>query len=400
MIPAREPIDLADWQHPPFNRRTFSRMREYVPTARVAAGTSALPLAEGERIGLDLPVRIDGETRPLHRVLADTCTDGLLVLHRGRIRAEEYFGELTPERTHLLFSVSKSLVGCVAGNLIAQGLLSPTATVSDYVPEMAGSGYRDATVRDILDMRSGVRFSEVYEDVHAEVRQLDQAIGWVPRVDDWVPASLYGYLPMLAASRPHGGAFEYRSCETDVLGWVCERAAGEEMPALLSRLIWARMAEDDLDAGVDRAGTVFYDGGLSATLRDAARFGEALRLSGMGASEVVPRAWIEDALAGAADSPDAFAQSPTPTPPFPGGRYRNQFWIPFPDRRVLLCLGIHGQAILVDLDREAVLVKLSSCPEAVDPALDNAGFAALLALLDALEDGDRDQALAAAPPAR
>lgn len=384
MNSAHPPISIADWQHPPYNRRTFSRMREQVPTARIAAGDGKIELPEGTPIDLELPVPFDNGTAPLRRVLTDTFADGLLVLRRGQILAEVYFGELTPERNHMLFSVSKSIVGSVAGNLVATGQLDPHANVTDYVPELATSGYAGATVRDILDMRSGIQFSEEYENPHAEVRHLDQAVGWVPRVDDWVPGSLYGYLPMLTAARNHGGAFEYRSCETDVLGWVCERAADEPMPSLLSRLIWSPTAADDMDAGVDRAGTIFYDGGLAATLRDVGRFGEALRLSANGESDIVPRRWLEDAFTGAADSEEAFADAPTPTPPFTTGKYRNQFWVPFNDRRVLLCLGIHGQSIFVDCDRDAVIVVLSSRPTATDPILDNAGFAATLAISDSI----------------
>jgi CubicO group peptidase (beta-lactamase class C family) len=369
-------VSLADWQGAPHNRRTFGRMREYVPTARVAAGTTPLRLRDGGSLDLDLPVRIGEADRPLRSVLADTYTDGFMVVHRGIVLAETYPGDLGPDRTHMLFSVSKSIVGTVAANLVAGGLLDPSAQLSDYVPELGSSGYAGATVRHILDMRSGIRFSEEYLDAHAEVRQLDQAVGWVPRVDDWVPDSLYGYLPMLEPARPHGGTFEYRSCETDVLGWVCERAAGEPMPSLLSRLLWSRIAADDMDAGVDRAGAVFCDGGLAATLRDAARFGELLRLGGAnGSDRIIPASWIEDSLTGDADSREAFAQSPTETPPFPGGMYRNQFWVPYPDRRVLLCLGIHGQSIYVDIDRAMVVVKLSSCPSPVDPALDSASLA-------------------------
>ncbi|MEN0138046.1 MAG: serine hydrolase [Rhodococcus sp. (in: high G+C Gram-positive bacteria)] len=373
-------VTLADWQSPPHNRYTFGRMRQVVPTARVAAGPAPVRIREGGDLDLDLPV--GNET--VRSVLERTYTDGFMVLHRGTVLAELYPGDLDADRTHMLFSVSKSIVGTVAANLIATGALDPDAPLTAYVPEFADSGYAGATVRHILDMRSGIRFSEHYLEPGAEVRLLDQAVGWVPRVDDWVPQSMYGFLPMLKAARPHGGPFEYRSCETDVLGWVCERAAGERMPSLLSRSIWSRIATHDMDAGVDRAGAVFADGGLAATLRDVARFGEMLRCGGRnGTEQVVPQSWLEDALRGAPDSRTAYAESPTETP-LPGGMYRNQFWVPHAGRRVLLCLGIYGQSIYVDLDRDVVVVKLSSCPTPVDGELDNASFAAAEAIAASL----------------
>jgi CubicO group peptidase (beta-lactamase class C family) len=151
------------------------------------------------------------------------------------------------------------------------------------------------------------------------------------------------------------------------------------MPELLSRTLWSRFAEDDMDAGVDRAGSVFHDGGLAASLRDAARFGELLRRGGThDGDQIVPRAWIEDALTGDPDSRAAFAESPTDAG-LPGGMYRNQFWVPYADRCVLMCVGIHGQLIYVDFDRSVVVAKLSSWPTPLDHAFD----AATRALADA-----------------
>jgi CubicO group peptidase (beta-lactamase class C family) len=315
-------------------------------------------------------------------VLNGTYTDGILVLKQGVIQFEMYDGHLRPGMPHMLYSISKSIVGAVAGILVGEGQLDPQRPVTDYVPELAASGYAGALVRHLLDMRSGIRFREDYLNPAAEVRHLDQAVGWVPRVDAWVPQTLYDYLPLLKSYRSHGGAFEYRSCESDVLGWVCERAAKLPMPELLSQRLWSRFAADRMDAGIDAAGTMFYDGGLAASLRDVARFGELIGHRGRnGADQVVPANWFEDALTGAPDSRTAFAQSPTPTG-MPGGMYRNQFWIPYPDRNVLACLGIHGQFLYVDYDHDVTIAKLSSWPTPEDPVLDAATFALAEAIVD------------------
>lgn len=130
-----------------------------------------------------------------------------------------------------------------------------------------------------------------------------------------------------------------------------------------------------MDAGVDAAGAVLHDGGLAACLRDLGRFGQMLaddgRVQGDGVVEdrqVVPSWWIRDTAAGGPDSREAFAASPTDTR-LPGGMYRNQFWVPYPDEDVLLCLGIHGQMIYVDRARGVVAVKLSSWPYPQDAAM-------------------------------
>src|SRR6202034_159226 len=124
--------------------------------------------------------------------------------------------------------------------------------VSDYVPELDKSGYSGAHIRHLLDMRSGIAFSEDYLDPAAEVRLLEQAIGWAPHRDPDVPGTMQDFLLTLRQKGRHGGPFEYRSCESDVLGWVCEAAAGTRMPELMSSLLWSRLgAERDASIAVD-----------------------------------------------------------------------------------------------------------------------------------------------------
>ena len=356
---------LANWQNAPVNRWSFQHLREVVPTARVSRGTSpARPLPEGSGFQQHQVVwRLDGSAGTVAGVIADTYTDGFLVIHDGKIVAELYPTGMPADRTHMLMSVSKSLVGCIVGVLADRGGIDVTAAVDYYLPELAASGYRGATVRDVLDMRSGVRFSEEYLDPGAEVRLLEQVVGWAPRLRPDLPFSMYEYLPTLQAKRDHGAAFEYRSCETDVLGWLCERASGVRMPELLSTLLWSRIgAEQDIDASVDQAGAVFHDGGLAATLRDLGRFGQLLLERGsVNGHQVVPEWWIADSYAGASHSRQVFAASGNDSW-LPGGMYRNQFWLPSATREVLLCLGIHGQMIWVEPARRLVVVKLSSWP--------------------------------------
>ncbi|MGS0686116.1 serine hydrolase domain-containing protein [Nakamurella sp. GG22] len=356
---------LTNWQNAPYNRWSFQHMREVVPTARVAreaAGPRPLPLG----IGVDLEQvvwRFDGTSGSVGQILDDTYTDGFLVLRDGHLVTELYPGGMPADRTHMLMSVSKSLIGCVVGVLADAGAIDVTAAVDHYVPELAGSGYRGATVRDVLDMRSGIAFSEEYLDPAAEVRVLEEVIGWAPRSRPGLPTSMYEYLTTLAANRPHGAAFEYRSCETDILGWVCERASGIRMPELLSSLIWSRIGtEQDMDAAMDPAGAVFHDGGLAATLRDLGRFGQMLLDGGTAnGQQIVPAGWITDSYTAAPDTRATFAASGNDSW-LPGGGYRNQFWLPYAGRDVLLCLGIHGQMIWVEPARRLVAVKLSSWP--------------------------------------
>ena len=275
---------------------------------------------------------------------------------------------MEPDTLHLLMSVSKSIVGILVGALVGEGTINVEEQVTRYVPELAQSGYSGATVRHLLDMRSGIEFSEDYLDPDSGVRQLEQAVGWAPRRTPHVPPALRGFLMTLRQAREQGGPYEYRSCETDVLGWVCEAAAGQRFPELAGDLIWSRLGADfDANIGIDSEGTGLFDGGISAALCDLARFGILIAQEGtsMTNQQVVPAAWIEDSFAGGPDSREAFASSPDDTR-MHGGMYRNQFWFPWPDRQVLLCLGIHGQMIYVDRATGLVGVKLSSWPTPQD----------------------------------
>ena len=318
--------------------------------------------------------RVDGTSSQVSSILADTFTDACVVLQDGDVIFEDYGEHGHPERLHALLSLSKPIVGCVAAILIERGDLDPDRLVTDYVPELGGSGYRGATVRHVLDMRTGVRFSEEYTNPVAEIREMDRWIGRSRHGGGEGPHGLYPYLLTLEADAPHGGRFRYRSAEADVLGWVCERASGSEMSELVGSLVWQPMgAGHDAELICDGNGTAIHDGGLSATARDVARFGQLLLDGGVvpdgvgGRREVVPLRWMRQAWAVDADVRAAFASSPAEQM-FPGGWYRNQFWFrPGPHGDVLVCLGIYGQMIHVSRRTRTVCVKLSSWPQAQSP---------------------------------
>jgi CubicO group peptidase (beta-lactamase class C family) len=378
--PPGPPVTAYNWQDPPVNRWAFWHVGDVLPTYPVSRGNGparALP-ASAAALDLDLlgvaVTRLDGSAGTAGEVLNDTFTDAYAVLQDGEL-VTEWYGPLgAPDQLHALMSVSKSVVGCVAAVLIDRGQLDPQASVTTYVPELAASGYADATVRHILDMRSGVRFLEEYSNPQADIRRLDEWIGW-----DGPPASeprgLYRFLATLQAEAPHGSRFLYRSAESDVLGWVCERAAGRPMAELISALVWAPMgAEHEARLLHDGQGTAVHDGGLCATARDVARFGQMLLDGGAvpdgtgGTRRVVPPRWLRDGWAVDADVRSAFATSPAEAA-FPGGWYRNQFWFrPGAHGDVLLGLGIHGQMLHVSRRTNTVCVKFSSWPRAQNPA--------------------------------
>ena len=271
-------VTLSTWQDPPNVRWAFQHMREIIPTQLIPAGPAPRPLPTDLDASVsETPLtRLDGSAATAGDVFADTWTDAVLVLHDGELVEERYFGEMTAATPHLLMSVTKSFVGCVAGILTGQGLVDPEAPITKYVPEVADSGYDGATVRHLLDMRSGVAFREAYVEPDAEVRVMERSMGWRPLLEG-DPAGMYDYLTTLGTAGEHGGDFTYRSADTDMLGWVLERASGTRMAELVSSLIWVPLgAEHDADITCDPVGSAIHDGGMSATARDLARFGQLL----------------------------------------------------------------------------------------------------------------------------
>jgi CubicO group peptidase (beta-lactamase class C family) len=362
-------VNAENWQEPPFNRWAYWHVEDILPTQPVPRGSGpvrALPPVEAVDPLQVKVIRSDGEEATVGSVLADTYTDAYVVLQDGGLVAEWYGAEGAADRPHATMSITKSVVGAVAAVLVDRGLLDVSRPVVDIVGELAGSGYAGATVRDVLDMRSGVRFREDYTDPQSEVRLLS----------DWLGSrGLYEYLVGLSAEVPHGQRFLYRSAESDVLGWVCERVAGIPMSELISTLIWEPMgAEFDAEILCDTVGTAIHDGGLCATARDLARFGQMLLDGGVvpddgddGVRTVIGPRWVREAWAVDADARSVFIESPTEWS-MPGGWYRNQMWFrPGAFGDVLLCLGIHGQMIHVSRRTRTVCVKFSTWPQATEP---------------------------------
>lgn len=367
-------VTVDNWAEPPQNRWSFLNLDRVLSTAPVLAGALGplvpeLPRQTRPLLDVAAP-RHDANGRVVRQgtvgqVLDDSWTDGFLVMHRGAIVCEEYRGAMSPETAHLLMSVTKTVVGVLLTRLIDDGWCSLTDRVEALVPQLADSGFAGATVRDLLDMRSGVRFNETYHDPEADVYLMEHAVGWrSPRPDG--PSTLHEFLAQLPADESHGGAFRYRSSETNVLGWICEAVTGRSLADLLGQYIWGPIgAERNAHITVDRVGSAVADGGLSASLRDVGRFAEMLRRNGTGPAghQVAPEWFTADTLLGDEDSKDAFARTNSPTG-MPGGHYRNQVWVPFRQRTVMLGLGIHGQMVYINQRAGVVGVKLSSWPTA------------------------------------
>ena len=362
------PVSRVEWDRAPWNRWSFQHIREILPTTEVWRGDQRVrEFDRNEKdFGALVVENIAGQASSLRHVLDETYTDGFLVLHKGAIVYERYYGAMTPRTLHLSQSIAKSLIGMIAGILISREMLITTKLVTDYLPELATTSWQGATLQQVLDMTTGVSFNEDYGDPHSDAGQLDVASGWkpIPPGADpglkW-PAHVWEQISGLKKlSRPHGAQFEYRSIETDVLAFCMERVTGKRLAQIVSEEIWQKLGtEESASFTVDPAGYSIADGGFNATLRDYARFGQMILADG---DNIVPKVWIEETRRA------NHAMFATPyTIVLPNGAYHNQFWVENPNSRNLMCRGIFGQLIYIDFTHQMVVVKLSSWPEFVSP---------------------------------
>ena len=373
----------SNWDLPPFNRWSFQNARMLFPTTDVCRGDQNP--SSFERTEQDLSVvkfqKVSGEFCGFWQFLDETYTDGFLVYHQDRIVFEHYANDMTPKALHLSQSVSKTIVGTIAGMLIEQGVVDPDAPLTTIVPELAQCGYGDATLTQTLSMQSGVRFTEDYNLPNSDMTRLDIACGWRPARDGVDYESIRDIILSLPKIREHGEKFEYRSIETDVVAWVLERATSETLAQLISRMIWQPMgAERDGYFTVDRDSTALADGGFNATLRDYARFGRLFLNANRGEVGPVSNGWLRASQVGEA------SKFGTPyTDVAPNGAYKNKWWIRDVDRGDINARGVFGQLIYLDPKSDFMAVKLSTWPDYLIPEYSKNTFLALDAIRAHLE---------------
>jgi CubicO group peptidase (beta-lactamase class C family) len=377
----------------PRSRWALSHMRELIPTVNVWRGAGA-----GRDFGTPSPAdesAIDalefddlaGRRRGWDDLLVDTYTDGIAVVHRGRLVYERYRGALRPELPHACFSITKSYVATLAAMLIYDGVLDQGGTVLHYLPEMAGTAYADATLRQVLDMEIGVAYSEDYSDPDAQFWDYARAGGFRPRPPDYGgPGSFHEFLVTLRKEGKHGDAFDYKTVNTEVLCWVMQRASGTPLAELLSRRLWSQLeCSEDGYFGVDPAGVAMGGAGFAATLRDMARFGELMRCEGATARgrQVIPATVVADIRHGG--DPAKFAKSDYPL--LKGYSYRDMWWVTHNEHGAFEARGIHGQRLYVAPGAEMVVARFASHPVAASAANDPITIPALLALGRMLRGG-------------
>lgn len=360
-------VTLVNWRQQPFSDWSFHNVRRLLPTANIAASKSPSPLENSlVNVGGVTFEGLGGKQITLDAMLREPRTKGFIVMKRGRIVSEWYDHGLDAATPHIVFSVSKSITATLGGILADKGLLDPRRPVTDYVPEVASSVYGGCNVRHLLDMTVGISFVEDYLDPDGDVARYRLAVGWDAMPPGKTSPTLREYLAQQKPDgKKHGETFHYVSTNTDLLGWVYERAAGRAYSDLLSEYLWQPMgAETDAYITLDREGAMRTAGGICAAPRDLIRFGEMIRRRGFANDrQVVPGWWIDDIISNA--DPAAWARGEF-AQMFPDGSYRSNFYQIDRERHTLCCWGIHCQFVYIDPPSEVVIVRNGADPIPAD----------------------------------
>lgn len=368
-------------------RWTVCHFRQLMPTVGVGRGPGAsVPLTRKIDDSIDavtfVPTGSD-KTMTWAESLQANYTDGIVVLHDGVVVYERYAGCLDGNGQHGAMSVTKSLTGLLGEMLVAEGVIDEMEKAGAIVPELAGSAFGDATVKQILEMTTGLRYSEDYANPDSEVWQYSAAGSTLPRPAGYAgPRSYFEYLETVQKQGRHGQAFGYKTVNTDALGWIIARRTGKSVSSLLAERIWSRMgAEQDAYYTVDSSGTPYAGGGFNAGLRDLARVGLLILQGGrIDGRRLVPEAAIQRIRAGGDKA--AFARAGYGN--LKGWSYRGMWWISHNAHGAFMARGVHGQALYIDPAARMVIARFGSHPVASGSANDPTTLPAFQAVAEHL----------------
>ncbi len=374
-------------------RWSVCHLREFLPTQEISRGLDApVPLKylrpkTLEKVGREIdaltfkPLGLD-TSMTWADSLQVNYTDGILILHRNRVVYERYFGCLQQDGKHAAMSMTKSVTGLLAEILIAEGTLNDRTQVSEIIPEVANSAFGSATVRQVMDMTTGVSYSEDYSDPNADIWTYSRAASPLPKPANYTgPNGYWQYLQQVKPEGPHGVSFHYKTINSDMLGWIIARTANKSVTQLASERLWQRMgAEQDAYITIDGLGVPFAGGGLTAGLRDMGRLGQLMLNKGIiNGVRLFPEVVVEKISAGGDRSKFGHA-----FPTLEGASYTSQWWVFHNKHGAFAARGVHGQTIYVDPTAQMVLVRFASHPQAKNGLIDPTSLPAYQAVAEYL----------------
>ncbi len=324
----------------------FSHMKDLFPAVKV----SSLPIGE-DFVETPSPLvpkyNYGGETRKIVDGLKKLQTTSLLVLHQGDIKFEEYYLGTARDDFRITLSISKSMISTLIGIALDKGKIhSLDDPVIQYAPELANSAYKDISIRNVLQMASGIRFNENPYDLTSDMNKLQQKLALGASVDEYTES----YTDIV---RQPGTKRDYVSIDTQVLAMVLRGATGLSVPKFHAKTIWSKMGNgSDLYYLTDSHGVALAFAGINMRTRDLARFGQLFLNKGeWNGQQIVSADWVEKSTK---------ASALTPANPLDSFQYGYQWWIPQHANQEYFARGAYGQYIYINPKAQVIIVKTAA----------------------------------------
>ena len=340
--------------HPNERIENHRNMDKIFPRRDIAASSNPVAF-ENAPMELPMAYAFKGEQRKLTDFLAKTSTTSFLVLRKGKLASEQYFNGAQADSRFTSWSMAKSFVVTLIGMAILDGKISSIDDrVDKYIPELIGQAYGESSIKSVMQMASGVRFTEVYTDKFSDINKLFYKVFiFGQRVNESVAT--------YPREVPPGSRFSYASADSQVLSWLVTKVYGKTLAAILQERIWQALGmEFSAYWSVDR-----IDGNelgyccLNATARDFAKLGQLYLQDGQWQGKrLLPAGWVKQVT-----RPGFALQEPgAPNPTQPNGRngirgYAMQFWVPQNYDGEYFANGVWGQSIWVSEKDETVIVR-------------------------------------------
>jgi CubicO group peptidase (beta-lactamase class C family) len=351
-------VDKYSYMSQPYSFYYFHNMDQLgLRTDWIRKGDRPYPLREPTR-EWSFEYTFHGDRYSLDDYFRRNFVTGFLVLHDDQIVVERYFHEADQDSRFVSQSVSKSIVSILIGATVEEGLIKGVEDpVTDYLPYLSKSGYRDVTVKNLLQMSTGIDYSENYRDPHSGAALIGAALlPGSPSFRDYAQS-------IQPTNTPPGTRFEYQGLNSQVLGLLLEKVSGKRLNKYAEEKLWKKIGA--------RSDAFFYESPkqpdtcafacFNATVRDYARVGLMMLQGGkLGEERIVSNAWVHDST-----TPDAPYLKSNRGNPEGGFGYACRWWIPPGDEGVFMAQGIYGQCIYVDPARHVVIVQTSAWPEPV-----------------------------------
>lgn len=364
-------VTKANFSLAPYNRWGLQHMRYLNATAPIERGTVAVSKLAAAPVNLiGQSYQINNQAQNLQTFAKQSYTDGLIVLHNGKIVTEWYDDGMTAATPHWLASMTKSFIGTLGELMIYQGKLDPTKKVEFYIPELKGSPFGSATVRQVLDMDVGVVSDGYYEGLHESGSYLNKfakASGFLPSAEI---VSSYDILPQAKSVGANGGKFRYSSPTAEVAGWLIARVANKPLEVVLSNEIWSKLGTaGEAYTVIDPKSKMVSTGGLNFTVRDVARFGQMIANNGKyNGVQVLPPQVVKSIIGGGDKAAWANGDYASMRPLL--NSYHSYWYQSDNKNHAVMAMGIYGQHLYVDPVNDVVVVKFASYPTQVVDAYD------------------------------